>query len=465
MFPQAGALPCEFPFSQNMKLRYILILLTTALAFFRMQPVFAQQGNLLIHTGKSGSFGPCNPYIAINPKRPNHMALVLTRITDNSSGPESATVRNQVFLSQDFGQNWNQKRLRSRYGDFGYPSILADNEGTYYYFHLSDPQRRGWESKLVLDRIVCQKSQFLGRWSRGTGIGHNPPRQHDKPGVAFDEYSGRIYLTWTQYDRYGSANPGDSAHILFSYSNDRGKSWTPPIRINQFGGNCLDQGQTPSGAIPATGPSGAVYVSWAYDGKIYFDRSLDGGVTWMRRDVVVADQSGGWSFDIPGLGRTNGLPSTSCDMSYGPFHGNIYVSWTDQRNGENDTDVWISRSADGGLNWSEPLRVNDDQPTMTGAHQFMSRMAVDPITGIIYIVFYDRRNSENLETEVYLAISNDGGRTFSNQRISESAFVPDSDHFLGNYIGIAVYGNLVRPVWTRMDRGVLSVWTALLDLR
>lgn len=55
------------------------------------------------------------------------------------------------------------------------------------------------------------------------------------------------------------------------------------MRINQFGGNCLGESGTPLGAIPVAGPEQEVYVTWANNGKIYFDRSADGGVTWQKR--------------------------------------------------------------------------------------------------------------------------------------------------------------------------------------
>lgn len=64
---------------------------------------------------------------------------------------------------------------------------------------------------------------------------------------------------------------------------------------------------------------------------------------------------GGWDYVIPGLQRCNGLPVTACDLSNGPNRGTIYANWSDQRNGTNDTDVWLSKSEDGGNNWkSDP---------------------------------------------------------------------------------------------------------------
>ena len=154
------------------------------------------------------------------------------------------------------------------------------------------------------------------------------------------------------------------------------------------------------------------------------------------------------------------MPVTACDISNGPYNGNIYVNWSDQRNGTNDTDIWICRSTDGGHTWSDPLRVNDDSP---GKQQFFTWMAIDQTNGYIYIVFYDRRNYEDNRTDVYLALSSDGGQTFSNHKISETPFTPTAGIFFGDYINIAAHNNVIRPIWTRMDQNNLSLWTAIVE--
>lgn len=165
---------------------------------------------------------------------------------------------------------------------------------------------------------------------------------------------------------------------------------------------------------------------------------------------------GGWDYEIPGISRCNGLPVTKCDLSGGPHHGTIYVNWTDQRNGSGDTDVWLAKSTDGGFTWTAPIRVNDDAP---GKHQFFTWMDVDQVTGWLWFVFYDRRNYNDNRTDVYLAVSMDGGETFINRKISESPFLPNSGIFFGDYTNISVHNNIVRPIWTRLHGGQLSVWT------
>jgi hypothetical protein len=79
-------------------------------------------------------------------------------------------------------------------------------------------------------------------------------------------------------------------------------------------------------------------------------------------------------------------------------------------------------------------------------------------------VFYDRRNySDNLTTDVYMARSTDGGETFTNFLVSSTPFVPGGSTFFGDYNGISAYAGKVRPIWTRLVGGQLSIWTAIVD--
>ena len=162
-----------------------------------------------------------------------------------------------------------------------------------------------------------------------------------------------MYLTWTQFDNYGSSSPVDSSIILFSKSLDAGQSWTAPKRISKTAGDCLDQDNTVEGAVPAVGPNGEIYVSWAGPRGLVFNKSTDQGDHWLEEELDITSILGGWDFAIPGIFRANGLPITACDVSDGPYRGTIYVNWTDQRNGETNTDVWLVKSNDGGASWSD----------------------------------------------------------------------------------------------------------------
>ncbi len=159
--------------------------------------------------------------------------------------------------------------------------------------------------------------------------------------------------------------------------------------------------------------------------------------------------------------RCNGLPVTVCDLSGGLNHGTIYINWTDQRNGIDDTDVWLVKSTDGGDTWTDPIRVNDDPP---GKQQFFTWMSIDQVTGYLWFVWYDRRNYSDENTDVYMAVSKDGGETFLNFKVSEEPFLPWSNVFFGDYNNVSCHDNVVRPIWTRLQNGGLSVWTAIIDV-
>lgn len=396
-----------------------------------------------------GGYPPCEPSICINPTNPDNIV--------------AGTILDRVYYSKDGGKTWTYKVLKSSYGVFGDPVVIADTKGNFYYLHLSSPDGKGWQSDKILDRIVCQKSEDGGKtWSDGGYMGFHHPKDQDKQWAVVNPTNDEIYATWTQFDKYDSRDPKDSTHILFAKSSDGGQTWSESVRINQIGGDCLDDDNTTEGAVPAVGPNGEIYVAWSLHEKIYFDKSLDGGKTWQKQDQVIAEQPGGWSISIPGINRCNGFPVTACDLSNSPHRGTIYVNWSDQRNGEKDTDIWLSKSTDGGKTWSEAKRVNDDP---AGKQQFFNWMSIDPITGYIYIVFYDRRNYFDEQTDVYLATSTDGGETFVNEKISESPFRPTPLVFFGDYNNISAYNGVVRPIWTRLDQGKHSIWTALIDKR
>jgi hypothetical protein len=202
-----------------------------------------------------------------------------------------------------------------------------------------------------------------------------------------------------------------------------------------------------------------VYLCWAGPEGLYFDRSFDGGVTW-GSDRVISDQPGGWDIEISGINRSNGLPVTITDISPSVYSGTVYINWVDQRNG--DTDVFILASTDKGETWRGPVRVNDDE-VGNGKDQFFTWAAVDPVTGELVVVFYDRRNYSSDSTDVFLARSTDGGRTFTNERISQAAFYPSPMVFFGDYNGISAYNGRIRPIWTQLDQGRLSIHTCLIE--
>ena len=410
------------------------------LAFFLPLSLLAQPKNIMI----SDSLYPEEPSIFINPKNP---ALIMA----------GANI-NKYYLSQDTGRTWSTKILTSTSGVWGDPCISADTAGNFLFLHLSNPPLGHW-----IDRIVFQKYNVASQnWTTDSymGLSSDTLKAQDKEWIAIDQGTNDMYVTWTEFDKYGSTDVNDSSRILFSKSTDGGSTWSAPLKINKQSGDCIDSDSTVEGAVPTIGPNGEIYVAWAGPAGLRFDRSLDSGKTWLENDILIDPMPSGWDYLVPGISRSNGLPVTKCDLSNGPNRGTIYVNWSDQRKGPSNTEIWLAKSTDGGNTWTSPTLVNNDT---NNSQQFFTWMDIDQSTGFLYFVFYDRRNHNDELTDVYLALSKDGGNTFENYKISESPFWPSSSVFFGDYTNISVQNGIVRPIWTRLHVGQLSIWTALIN--
>lgn len=400
--------------------------------------------NILIDQA-SASNGPEEPTICIN-YLDTHVIMAGVNIKT-------------TYLSKDGGLTWVKRSASSKYGVYGDPCIISTGSGKFLYFHLALPKGKPYVDESFLDRIVCQYSKSKHKkFNKGKYMGHSPPKDQDKEWAVYDYERNRTYVTWTQFDKYGSKNVNDKSLIMISFSDNDGKSWSDAEVISTIPGNCMDDDQTAEGAVPAIGLNGEAHIAWANDEKIYFTTYQPGGT--IIAEKVIAKQTGGWNQAVEGLNRTNGMPVTVSDMSSSPHRGSIYVCWSDQRNGELNTDIFLTKSKNSGTTWSQPIKINND---FGDQHQFLPWLTIDQATGYLYVIFYDRRNHTDNQTDVYLAISKDGGITFTNHKISQHPFTPIPQVFFGDYINISAHQGMIRPIWTRYEDGKLSVWTAIIN--
>lgn len=380
---------------------------------------------------------PSEPTVCINPANPDE--ILVGAMGDN------------YYISYNGGNSWTHGVLQSSWGVNADPVVLVDQHGRFFYLHLPD----------VINKVVCHRIDNLGAsWSEVSNIAFNGTHDVDKEWATYDPVNDRIYLSWTYFDTWGSTNPNDSSCIYMSWTADGGQTWNDPVRISDQRGNATGGSYSMHGSYPTTGPDGEVYVTWWGPGGLMFDRSLDAGITWLQEDINITNEHNDWLYSIPGVQQGVSFPVISCDRSGGQNNGDIYICWADKRNGYYDLDVFVVKSTDRGLTWSDPIRVNDDPP---GTHQFFPFLTVDQVTGKVWLVFFDRRNHTDANTDVYMAVSEDGGLTFSNFKVSESSFLPYNSVFFGHYIALAAYDDHIIPVWNRMDDGEGTLMGAIID--
>jgi hypothetical protein len=365
------------------------------------------------------------------------------------------------------------------------PTIAAANAGGFFY-----------SSSARVGKPYAGSNGIIVNLTAGAGAPFVPPAPAvvmtnivgfdwlDYPNLAVDAFTtsvapnrGSLHLAWVEYvdldgDPNGDGNPindNDEFHIWYSYSNTLpGPSPFPgfSLPIDLTGGPMLVlPGSHPThrpeveivgnaGTPPPTlFPVGAVYVCWTDGFRIFLEASTApaSGAPWGA--LGASPFFVGPVVPIPPVlnGGIQGGSSVTIAYDDGPkFAGNLYIAWSDMFAGV-DADILFISSGDGGLTWSPPVRVTSD-PVGNGADQWAPSMNVDPVTGNIYIAYYDRRNDPlNLNREVWVSLSQDGGLTWCDRVISDAGPTPPIST-IANGLGVLDAGDYINSDVDRPNR-------------
>ena len=322
-----------------------------------------------------------------------------------------------------------------------------------------------YDNNLVSDRSVNNGSVWLGRVviPSSNVIDMN---KNTVDNVSTSPYFARVYVAYSDFSL-------SSPPIKFSYSTDGGASYVNSVQI----GSPL-AGHYEQGCDIQTGPNGEVYCVWAtpntgnnnIEDHIGFTKSLNGGSSWSAPTTPL-NIGGIRGFILPSGIRVQSFPSLAVDKSGGTRNGYLYLCWA-QKNlapAGTDADICFSSSANGGTSWSTPVRVNDDVIN-NGKLQFIPSITVDQITGKIVIAFYDTRDlNTNDSCNTYLAISNDGGVSFTNIKVSDHSqrpfpLVGYADGYFCDYMDVVSSGDKINPFWTDIRNGGAQIYTCNVTL-
>lgn len=390
--------------------------------------------------------------VATDPNNPSHMAAVMMvpYPTQYALAPYDSMQWTGLALSDDGGQTWDYEPIRGWPGDTDvgpFPGAWALGDGVVN-FQPDGSVLLGVlpiRPPVVISIGVAEfpwgsrEPSFVSEFANGAvGVDglHDVPTSQigphvDKEQFTVDPVTGDVYAAYSERWQQSA-----EARIMFAKSTDGGRTWSDPVPVAPPEPHYLGSGQHQMGPWPTVTADGRVLILWSElrSGSFYVSEATGDGFEPPR---LIAQNPGTW------------IPSVDVDRSGGPGHGSIYVSLADDRNGDGDVFVHVSR--DNGTTWEEAVRVNQDA-VGNGMDHRMPELVVEP-DGSVSLVYMAAVGSADT-WHAFVARSTDGGRTFDEYRVSSEPTDPASINnqpsfltHLGDYLGISYNEDGIVAAW------------------
>lgn len=259
----------------------------------------------------------------------------------------------------------------------------------------------------------------------------------DHESIHVDPVSGRIYVTWAQFDGL----KGTHSPVLVATSTDGGRSFSAPAKVT-VGNIRNNQDQR-----IVTAPNGDAYLTFdngVQGGKgtvLYVAKSTDGGATWSA-PIQFASLVNPVCVFPPGCFNISGgafrAGGTYPAPAFDAVRNRLVVAYADIAGLFGQMYV-TSASATDLAHWTAPQPI-----APAAADQFMGELGIAP-NGRYDVSFYDREYSSNQLVDLTYATSSDGGSTWSHSRVTSVGFDPSQwgvpqgsgfRPFIGDYNGI-----------------------------
>ena len=474
-------------------------------------PAFSR--NILVTRDFSGSPFQTEPHIEANPEDPEHLVLGVI----DYAFPSMST-----YVSFDGGERWEGPNqvpyLLQDLGAGGDPVISFDREGNVYLAYISigiDEFNLGpIEIAAQVSSIAVAKSEDDGfTWPTQISSARSTVNTDgletdrfgrlrgivdisflDKPWMAVGPHPEEpetdvIYVTYTNFDlSYEILYIGEIPNLLptemrtsieLVKSEDGGLTWTDPVAVSpvvrrSYGEQGDNQGTSSvfgtlrvvQGSHPEVTADGTVHVAWMDStdddsqegiGEIQVASSTDAGDTWT--DPVVASVFNEVEFR-PRTASFRFWASSFPQIASGP-DGEVYISYVGRPSDKpnDDGDVFLIKSLDGGATWDRPTVLNDDD---TDRVQMFPSIDAGP-DGTVHVMWGDMRDDPTqIRYHIYYSRSDDSGETFGftiedlgltvgDTRVTDFAsnanFAFPGGRFIGDYFSITATDDDVHMAW------------------
>jgi hypothetical protein len=217
-----------------------------------------------------------------------------------------------------------------------------------------------------------------------------------------------VFVTWSKTHPQMTPDKPFSGELRLSRSRDGGRSFEPSALVN-------DDNQVIQHTFDAmqVAPDGVVHLAWidGREGKkepgTFVARSTDQGRT-ITKNFKVDDNT-----------------CVCCRTSIATSaEGVVYVAWRKIFDG-NIRETVVARSTDGGQTFSAPVVVGNDQWVYQACPHRPASLGVDRL-GRLYVVWYTEGADET--PAIYLAFSDDQGKTFSGKQLLNHSKGTFPDH-------------------------------------
>ena len=439
-----------------------------------------------------------SPQIARNP-RTGELVIAATEFR--------TTKTCNVFISVDDGRSWfpGGSPALEPFTDCGDDPISAanltlqfDRDGALYLAHTAhDPAVNDGRPRNERPlNVLLARSTDSGR-SFETTMVYQPPAGatpadgrlvNRRPFVAVDPKDpAKVYLSWQQ-----AGGTGRPDRALIASSKDGGRTFGAPVEVGDdrgayqarpaVDGNGVVHIVTPTrgqslptttippapgdattSSPPTTGAPAATTTTLAAIRPTNYRSSSDQGATWTEIREIDPGNAG-FSF-----GRKQLLVADpDSDALYFAWYGNRNPRAQRPPSGNDDREIFLRVSTDGGATWSDAKEVNDEASTPNIQH-YDPGMAVAP-NGRLDIAWFDFRHSPAPEGEgpggndggandVYYTYSTDQGRTLArNIRISDRTIdrtigVWSNNVHIHAHVGVASSGDAAYFAWQDTRNG------------
>ncbi|MBW3611444.1 MAG: glycoside hydrolase [Actinobacteria bacterium] len=353
-----------------------------------------------------------------------------------------------LLVSTDAGLTWNFSAERPASPDYpnctnnssgvAQPQVAWGRDGTLYY--ASQAYGEGEGGREGVTSIILARTTDLGETWTTTLVSDaraqpDPkPENTGVPGLAVDT-SGEQDAIYVGFSRDWSATAPDGhpledqEEVVVAASTDGGNSFGEPVNLNAYSSLTMSVAGQPyplhfqtaftrpfvaahDGVVLAVGdggpPSDDPPPEEVYDGifgeadPLMVARSTDQGRKWTVSELSTPVYTAAGS--QTGMGWTpEGGPDGTFVLAYAATPGDAPKAGR--------TDIVVRRSTDGGVSWTEPVAINDDDPS-DGYTSFYPQLDVAP-NGRVDVIWHDNRQQSDFLIEVRSTYSTDGGATWA----------------------------------------------------